>query len=374
MNRYTAVMSFLFIQDSAALKRLCADIAGCTWLALDTEFTRERTFYARLGLLQLAGADFIACVDPLCVDLAPLLDALYDQRILKVLHAGRQDLEVFHDLRSAVPQPVFDTQIAAALLGYADQIGYAALVESITGVKLAKLHTRANWEARPLTPEQLHYAADDVSYLRDVYRALANRLEQRGRTSWLREECEALANPALYRNDPAAAYLRLPGGNKLTPSAQLLLKGLAAWRERTAQARNRPRTWIAADAALFEIARAAPDTLQALRTLPGVAAGVVTAYGEEIVRIVHERSSASCVPAWPTVIPATAAQQHMARQMLDRIKTVAESNAISSSMIANRRSVLALIRDRDGPLTRGWRRELIGEELLAVIDSGELSH
>lgn len=367
-------MSFLFIQDDAALKRLCANVAGRTWLALDTEFTRERTFYARLGLLQLASEDLVACVDPLRVELAPLLDALYDRRILKVLHAGRQDLEVFHDLRGAVPQPVFDTQIAAALLGYADQIGYATLVESITGVKLAKLHTRTNWEARPLTPEQLHYAADDVSYLRDIYRALTNRLEQRGRMSWLTQECEALANPALYRNDPEAAYLRLSGGNQLAPSAQRLLKALATWRECTAQTRDRPRSWIAADAVLFEIARAAPDTVQALRELPSVAAGTVTACGEEIVRVVRESAAASCVPLWPTAAPPTAAQQHLARRMLAHIKLVAESNAISPSIIANRRSVLALIRDRNGPLARGWRRELIGEELLTMIDSDELSH
>lgn len=362
-------MSFVLIQDKPALERLCAQIVDRPWLALDTEFTRERTFYARLGLLQLATDDVIACVDPLRVDLAPLLDALYDPRLLKVLHAGRQDLEVFHDLRGAVLRPVFDTQIAAALLGYADQIGYAALVESITGVKLPKLHTRTNWEARPLTPEQLHYAADDVAYLRDVYRALAARLEQRGRLSWLREECENLTNPALYRNDPDTAYLRVSGGTRLAPSAQPLLKALAAWRERTAQTRNRPRTWIASDAALIEIARAVPTSLDDLGELPAVTAALHNALGEEILRVVRDAQALPDAALWTSPDPPTAGQQDLARRMLERIRTLAESNEISPSIVATRRSVLAFIRDRSGPLAGGWRRELAGETLFAMIEA-----
>lgn len=362
-------MSFELIQDTGALAGLCAHVSGKTWVALDTEFTRERTFYARLGLLQLATDDVVACVDPLRVDLAPLLDALYEQRILKVLHASRQDLEVFHDLRGAIPQPVFDTQIAAALLGYADQIGYATLVETLTGVKLPKLHTRTNWEARPLTPEQLRYAADDVAYLRDVYRALANRLEQRGRSDWLRQECETLTNPALYRNDPEASYLRIGGGNRLAPDAQPLLRALAAWRERTARAHDRPRTWIASDAALIEIARAAPDSTAVLRKLPTVAPGTIGAHAEDILHVVRETRAAPPVSSWPIPEPPTPAQQSLARRMLDHIKAFAESHDISANMIATRRGVLALIRDRSGPLVHGWRHELIGKELLAMIDA-----
>ena len=361
-------MSFVLIQDAAALEALCAGLTDLTWVALDTEFTRERTFYARLGLLQLATDDGVACVDPLRVDLTPLLNALYDRRMLKVLHAGRQDLEVFHDLRGEVPQPVFDTQIAAALLGYPEQIGYAALVEAITGVKLAKLHTRTNWEARPLTPEQLRYAADDVSYLRDVYRALSVRLRECGRLSWLSQECEALTNPTLYRNDPQAAYLRLGAGGRLAPGAQALLKELAAWREHTAQTRNRPRAWIAADSALIEIARATPLDVEALRALQTVTAAMVTAHGDEILRVVREARAADTALLWPASEPPTPAQQSLARRMLERIKTVATSNAINPGIIASRRSVLTLIRDRTGPLANGWRRELIGAELLAMVD------
>ena len=366
-NTYTAPMSYVLVEDAAALARVCTELAAKPWVALDTEFTRERTFYARLGLLQLATEDSVACVDPLRVDLGPLLEVLYDRRLLKVLHAGRQDLEVFHDLRGAVPQPVFDTQIAAALLGYAEQIGYAALVETITGVKLAKLHTRTNWEARPLSPEQLRYAADDVAYLRDVYRALHARLQDSGRLSWQSQECEALTNPQLYRNDPDTAHWRLGAGSRLEADSQPLLKALAAWRERTAQTRDRPRAWIVADAALMEIARGAPADLETLRALPGLTSATVNAHGEEILQVVRAARDSAPALIWPTPESPTAAQQDLTRRMLERVKAVATEHTISPGVIATRRSVLELIHDRRGSLTEGWRRELIGAELLALV-------
>jgi ribonuclease D len=360
-------MSYVLVEDKTALARVCADLANKPWVAVDTEFTRERTFYARLGLLQLSTDDRIACIDPLRVDLGPLLDILYDPRLLKILHAGRQDLEVFHDLRGDVPAPVFDTQIAAALLGYAEQVGYAALVETITGVKLPKLHTRANWEARPLTEEQLRYAADDVAYLRDIYQALRARLNDTGRLEWQTQECAALTNPQLYRSDPDTAYLRMGAGSRLGIEAQPLLKALAAWRERAAQARNRPRAWIAPDAALIEIARAIPADLDSLRALPGIAATTANTHGEEILRVVRAMRNASPAQIWPPPESPNQAQQDLARRMLDRIRAVANAQSISPGAIATRRSVSELIRDRRGPLTEGWRRDLIGADLLAML-------
>ena len=358
-----------FIEDDTALRRLCERLAGRPWIALDTEFTRERTFYARLGLLQLATDEVVACVDPLRVDLAPLLDVLYDERVLKVLHAGRQDLEVFFDLRAAVPQPVFDTQIAAALLGYADQVGYAALVESLTGVRLPKLHTRTNWEARPLTHEQLRYAWDDVIYLRDVYRALAASLDERGRMTWLQQECEALADPALYRSSPDSAHLRLTAGYVLKPTAQPLLRALAAWREHTAQTRNRPRAWIAPDAVLIEIARAAPADVDQLARVPQVTASIVQTHGEEIIEVVDAIRGRAAERLWPAPVAPTPADQDLARRMLARIKIVANEQGINPAVIASRRTVFALIGSRSGPLAYGWRRALIGEELLGLLES-----
>ena len=360
-------MAIVLVEDRAALEQVCADLSKEPWVALDTEFTRERTFYARLGLLQLATNDRVACIDPLRVNLGPLLDVLYQPRLLKILHAGRQDLEVFHDLRGEVPAPVFDTQIAAALLGYAEQIGYAALVEMITGVKLAKLHTRTNWEARPLSEEQLHYAADDVAYLRDVYRALRARLTDTGRLEWQSQECLALVDVRLYRSDPQTAYQRIGAGARLGVDAQPLLKELATWRERTAQTRDRPRAWIATDSALFEIASAAPTDLDALRALPGVTAATVNLHGEEILGVVRALRNAAPTMIWPPPESLTPSQQDLSRRMLQRIRSIASAQSISASLLATRRSVFELIRGRRGPLTEGWRRELIGDELLAML-------
>ena len=197
------------IQDTTTLVSLCESLRDGPWMALDTEFMRTRTYYARLCLVQVATPETIACVDTLALrDIDPLLEVIYAPDLLKVVHAARQDLEVFADMRGTPPAPVFDTQIAASLCGYDDQIGYGTLVETITGHKLPKLHTRADWEVRPLPPDQLHYAADDVRYLRDVYQHLAQKLEDLGRTGWLQEECATLTQPALYRNDPRTACRR----------------------------------------------------------------------------------------------------------------------------------------------------------------------
>jgi ribonuclease D len=362
-------MQIPLVQERAALAELCDRFASSQWIALDTEFTRESTYYAKLGLLQLATEETIACIDPLAVDLLPVLELLYQPTIIKVLHSGRQDLEVLYDLRRDVPRPLFDTQIAAALLGHPAQIGYAALVESITGVKLAKLHTRTNWEARPLSAEQLRYAGDDVRYLRDVYHELDGQLRSRGRLAWLTEECEALADPALYRNDPETAYLRLNPGHSIAPAAQPLLRALAAWRERTAQARDRPRGWIVSDAVLIEIARAMPSDREALGRLPQVTAAVVRTYGDELLDVVRAARTASAERIWSDSRPMTSTEQNLTRRMLERVNAVAQAENIRPEIVATRRAVHALMRDRAGALSKGWRRELVGGELIAMIES-----
>ncbi len=361
-------MEIHLVKDRAALAQLCDRLAPSPWVALDTEFTRESTYYARLGLLQVATEKVTACVDPLAVDLAPLLNLLYNPLTLKVIHAGRQDLEVLYDLRHQIPQPLFDTQIAAALLGYPTQIGYAALVEALIGVKLPKLHTPANWEARPLSEEQLRYASDDVLYLKEVYRKLDGQIRERGREGWLAEECAALADPALYRADPDTAYARLNPGRAVPPAAQPLLRSLAAWRERTAQTRDRPRSWIAADAVLIEIARQAPADRQSLERLPQISATFIQKHGGDILKLVEEMRGAPPERVWPDARPPTAAEQDQARRMLDRVSAVAQAHQINPEIIATRRAVFALIRDRAGPLTRGWRYQLIGKELLATAN------
>jgi ribonuclease D len=358
------------IQDPASLARLCEQLRDRPWIALDTEFMRTRTYYARLCLVQVATPDLIACVDTLALpDIEPLLDVIYSPQVLKVIHSARQDLEVFADIRGTPPTPVFDTQLAASLCGHDDQIGYGALVESITGHKLPKLHTRADWEARPLPPEQLCYAEDDVRYLRDVYRFLAQKLEALGRTAWLTEECAALTDPGLYRNEPREAFRRLRQGHTLPPAAQTVLRELAAWRERTAQRSNLPRGWVASDAALVETALAAPPTLEGLGHIDGMGGAQSRKWGGEILEAVRRGQATKAERLWEEPRRLDRRQQALYEQLHARARAVAAEMKISPTLLAPRRELLKLIAgDMSGALARGWRRVLIGEELLQLCD------
>ncbi len=361
-------MNESLVQDLTSLARSCESLRTHPWIALDTEFMRTRTYYARLCLVQVATPEVIACVDTIALpSIEPLLEVIYSPRVLKVIHAARQDLEVFADIRGAPPAPVFDTQIAASLCGYDDQIGYGALVESITGHKLPKLHTRADWEARPLPPDQLHYAEDDVRYLRDVYQFLAQKLEGLGRADWLREECAALTDPGLYRNDPHQAWRRLKQGQSLPAAAQMLLRELAAWREPTAQKHNLPRGWVASDAALVETALAAPTTVEALGHIAGMGGSPARKWGEEILQAVQRGLSLKPERLWEEPQRLDRQQQALYEQLQARVRAVAGEMKISATLIAPRRELLKLIAgDSSGSLARGWRRALIGEELLAL--------
>ncbi len=356
------------IQDPAALTSLCEQLHDRPWIALDTEFMRTRTYYARLCLVQVATPDLIACVDTLALpDIGPLLEVVYSPQVLKVFHSARQDLEVFADIRGAPPAPVFDTQVAASLCGYDDQIGYGALVESITGHKLPKLHTRADWEMRPLPPEQLHYAEDDVRYLRDVYRFLAQKLETLGRTAWLTEECAMLTDPGLYRNEPRQAFRRLRQGHSLPPAAQTVLRELVAWRERTAQQSNLPRGWVVADAALVETALAAPQTLEGLGQISGMGGAQSRKWGGEILESIQRGQAMPPERLWEEPRRPDRRQQTLYEQMQARVQALATEIKISPTLLAPRRELLKLIAgDLSGPLARGWRRALVGEELLQM--------
>ncbi len=357
----------LLIQDPTSLTRLCEQLRDPPWLALDTEFMRTRTYYARLCLVQVATPNVIACIDPLALPIEPLLEVIYSPGTLKVIHSARQDLEVFADIRGAPPAPVFDTQIAASLCGYDDQVGYGALVESITGHKLPKLHTRADWEARPLPPDQLHYAEDDVRYLRDVYQFLAQKLDSLGRTDWLAEECAALTDPALYRNDPRETFRRLRQGHHLPPAGQMVLRELAAWRELAAQQHNLPRGWVASDAALVETALTAPQTVEALGCIAGMGGAPSRKWGDDILNAIHRGQASTSEQLWLEPQRLDRQQQDLYERLQARVRAIAEQMKISATLLAPRRELLKLIvGDRSGALARGWRRALIGEEFLQL--------
>src|SRR3569833_1048425 len=267
MNDQTA----LYIDDTRALAALCTRLRGTEWIALDTEFVREKTLYPILCLIQIASADTLACIDPLALpDLDPLLDVLNDPAITKVMHAARQDMEIFNHLRGELPRPVFDTQLAAPLLGLQEQIGYAALVDNILNVKLDKAHIRADWSQRPLSPAQLEYAADDVRYLAVLYPRLRDTLAAKARLQWLAGDFAELSNPRLYACPPADAWLRIKGTPRLRTRQLAVAQALAAWREETAQRQNRPRSWILRDENLLDLARLQPLGIGELAQVRGL--------------------------------------------------------------------------------------------------------
>jgi ribonuclease D len=364
-----------YVDTPTALNELCTALQAAQVIALDTEFIREKTFYARPCLIQLATDEIIACVDPLALpDLDPLLAILEQPERLKVFHAARQDLEIFHDLWHKIPAPIFDTQIAAALLGYSDQIGYANLVRQLLGVELDKSATRTDWSQRPLSRKQLAYAADDVHYLLQMYPLLREQLKQQHRLDWLEEECRNLTNPALYTVSPESAWQRVKGSNKLPPQALAILQALAAWREQRARERDKPRKWILSDEVLLALAGAAPADMAALQGIEGLPAAVIRNSGQELLAMID---TARRLP--PTAWPDSARQERLegprlklVTRLMKQIRQFGEAERINPSTIASRKDIEKLVRGkRDLPLLRGWRKPLLGDTLLAEVEAFE---
>jgi len=355
----------MLIDNAQGLAAALDALASASWVAIDTEFVRERTYRARLCLLQIATSDFLACIDPLAVDVNSLLDSLYRPTLLKVLHAARQDLEVLYDVRGTVLSPIFDTQIAAALTGPEDQIGYAALVERLTGHRLAKQATRTDWSQRPLTEAQLAYARDDVQFLRDVYAQLAEQLKTLGRRTWLEEECSALTDPSLYAADPAFAWRRIRAGQNLEPAAQQRLAALAQWREQIARLRDLPRGWVVKDATLINLASQPPENLAALAQRAGVTPALVRKWGSEMLAQLNAAPTASSNRLlWEKPVRLEAAQLGALKRWSDRVQSLADAQGLSATLVATRQDLQELLLNGAGRLTRGWRFQLLGETLL----------
>jgi ribonuclease D len=356
---------------SAELLQALENLAPGDFIALDTEFMRESTYFPKLCLIQAANSGACAVLDPLTLpDLAPLWQFLADRRRTKVLHAARQDLEVLATARrdSAVPGPIFDTQIAAALLGYPAQIGYGSLVAERLGHTLAKGHTRTDWTRRPLTPEQLQYAEDDVRYLVPLYLDLLDALQAAGRLEWLYEETRELEGLDLQGADPDAPWRRLKGLERLPPQQRATVKLLAQWREAAAIRHDKPRGWILADDALREIAERMPSSTRDLEEVRSVPAGVVRRRGEEILGLV-ERGRADAVNEAAASTPPRPQPQQIAlvTKLLNLARETAQHAKINAELLATRRDVEQLVfARRTEHLLSGWRREIIGEPLLAA--------
>jgi ribonuclease D len=359
------------VTTAAELLHALERLGSGDFVALDTEFMRESTYFPKLCLIQAANAAACAVLDPLTLpDLAPLWQFLGDRRRTKVLHAARQDLEVLATATrdSAVPGPIFDTQIAAALLGHPAQIGYGSLVAERLGHSLAKGHTRTDWTRRPLTPEQLQYAEDDVRYLVPLYLDLRAALQAAGRLEWLYEETRELEGLDLHGADPDAAWRRLKGLDRLQPQQRATLKLLAQWREATAIKHDKPRGWILADDAMREIAERMPATTRDLEAVRNVPPGVVRRRGGEILELIERGRADAANEAAASIPPRPQPQQiALVTKLMNLARETAQHAKINAELLATRRDVEQLVfARRTEHLLSGWRREIIGEPLVAA--------
>ncbi len=333
---------------------------------------RERTYHAQLCLVQIATESDCYLIDPLVgLDLAPLHELLQDRSRLKILHAARQDLEVLLQSGGTVPGPLFDTQVAAALLGLPPQVGYAELVARQLGASIDKGQTRTDWSRRPLTPAQIAYAADDVRHLLTLHTDLQAALGAKGRADWVAEETAAYENPALYRTDPALAWRRLKGLNRLRPAEQSAARALADWRERRAIESDKPRGWILTDEALYALATRDPVSIAALESVPTLPPNVIRKRGDELLELLRAaRADESGVPLAAPKRPEPA-QMALATRLLQVVRDVAAELGVSAEVLATRKDVEAIAfgsgAPDESPLMRGWRKDVVGEKLLAAL-------
>lgn len=361
----------LYIDTAEQLEQLCDTLQHHPWLTLDTEFIREKTYRPRLCLIQVANPEVVACIDPLAVtDLEPLLDIFYDTSITKVLHAARQDLEILFEMRGELPQPLFDTQIAATLLGQGDQIGYAALVQEELGITLDKGYARTDWCRRPLSTEQLSYAADDVRHLRQVYLQQLERLQKLGRISWLEEDFAALSDPELYSNPPQQAWQRIKGAHRLKGVQLAVLQQLAAWREERAQQLDKPRRWILGDDQLLDLSRIMPCEMNQLERLRGIEEGAKRRHAEEWFTLINTAKQLSR-EEWPRLREGprlSVAQEPLIDALMALLRHLSEGAQITPSAVANRRDLERLVMgDGTVSLLHGWRAAIAGMQLAAFL-------
>jgi ribonuclease D len=369
----------VLVTTTEDLAALCGRLAREAFVTVDTEFMRERTYWPELCVVQLAGEAEVAVVDALApgIDLAPLGALLADPAVMKVFHAARQDVEIFLLRFGAVPSPIYDTQIAAMVDGFGDQVSYDQLCRSLTGVGIDKAHRFSDWSARPLSASQIAYAAADVTHLRKIYVALTERLEREGRTGWVAEEMAALAEPATYRVDPDTVWERM---KPRTHNRRFLglLKAVAAWREREAQRVNIPRQRLVKDETLLEIAATGPANIAELARARGISEGF--AKGKSGTGLLAAIEAAKALPeeALPEAPKEHRRGPPPSPALVALLKVLlaarSEEHQVAPKLLANSDDLdrLAAEAAPDLPLLHGWRRTVFGDSALA-LKAGKLA-
>jgi ribonuclease D len=360
------------ITTTADLAAACKRFARFDAVTVDTEFMRETTYWPKLCVVQLASPEEGVIIDAMSpdLDLDPFFKLMKNQKVMKVFHAARQDIEIVYHKGNLIPHPVFDTQVAAMVCGFGDSISYDQLVHRLTGARIDKSSRFTDWSRRPLSERQMEYALADVTHLRDVYVALSQRLAEQERTDWVREEMEVLTSPDTYQLEPEQAWKRL----KLRvrkPSELAVLQSVAAWREREAQARDVPRGRVLKDDAIYEIAAQQPTTATALGQLRTIPRGFERSRAaDEILMAVRQaldlpKDQLPRVPKHRPTMNGNGAAVDLLKVLL---KMISESHGVASKIIATVDDLEAIAADdrADVPALAGWRRELFGETALKL--------
>lgn len=361
-----------YVSNQGELEAFVDRARSSSVLAIDTEFLREKTYYAKLCLLQLATDDEVVIVDPFSVKSIKCLAVLFeDPSIVKLFHAGGQDLEILFREVGVLPKPVFDTQVAAALLGHTLQIGYAALVHSVCGVTLKKTDSFTDWSQRPLSDSQVAYAADDVIYLPEMYAAMRSRLEEKGRLSWLDNDFAELTDPDNYQEDPRLRYKRLKRVASLSRRQLSAARELAAWRETEARHRNIPRKWVLTDEQIVEACKRDARTIDELFMVRGMRDRLSTRDARKVVQLI---CAGMDLPAeqWPEYDRSSKNEPNVDAEldlMTALVRLRAKENDIAMQTLASHNDLSNLARGyRDNvDVLRGWRRAIVGEELLDLL-------
>ncbi len=366
------------VSETAELTEVCERLADGDFLAVDTEFHRETTYWPQVCLIQVASADFDVLIDPMAkgIDLSPLMNLLADPSRVKVFHAARQDLEIFNRMMGKTPAPIFDTQIAAMACGLGDSISYENLVSRVLKAQVDKSSQFTDWARRPLSEKQMHYARFDVVHLRKIYRILREKLVKQNRLDWIEDEHAALVDPEIYAFDPASAWKRLKI-RKYRSDYLAVLANVAAWRERTAQELDKPRGRILKDDAIQEIAQQKPRTPEALERMRAVPNGFSRSkHGQGLINAINQAlddpdTYAPEVERAESNGPPPAAVSELLKVLL---KQVADDEGVAPRLIANASDLEKLARDEapDIPALKSWRRELFGEKALR-LKSGKVA-
>ena len=364
----------MYLSTQDQLEDFCRQIEGEKVIAVDTEFLREKTYYPKLCLVQVGAGELTAAIDPLLIeDLTPLAKIFEDATVTKVFHACGQDLEVILDGMGCVCAPVFDTQLAAAFLGMRQQVSYGSLVEAYCGVRLPKAESLTDWSRRPLDPEQLAYAEDDVRYLPGIYDRMVSDLARQDRLSWVRPEMDALCDPSRIKRDPSEAFLRLRRSGSLTRRQLAVAREVCAWREGVAAERDVPRKWVASDEVVVEVCKRTPGSFDRLRRIRGTEQ-ISERDGKRLLAAVA-RGVACPAEECPKVtkhLRPSPETEGVIDLMYAVLRLVSEKSGVATQLIATRDDLLDFLQDRKSSLlSHDWRWELAGRTLDRLL-SGEV--